>query len=523
MPRLSRFLPLIAVSALGLAATNAPSALASSTQEAIFQDGLNVRTDPAGTLNTLRSLGATRLRLLIAWSSVAPSPTSHRKPKFNASSPASYPSANWAIYDTIIRTAQADGIGIDLDLTGSAPQWAIGPNEPKVHPFGIWRPSAREYNLFVKAVGTRYSGKFRGLPRVNFWTVWNEPNYGQALAPQTTSDNKTELSGATYRGLVDAAWSGLHSTGHGHDTIVIGELAPRGLDHPIGNFSGLKPLRFLRALYCVDSRYRQLRGSAAAARGCPTNGAGSAKFRSQHPALFSASGFSDHPYPGIYSLPPNTATGDQTNGRGAPDPDYADLPKIPTLERVLDRLNSVYGSRTKFPIWSTEYGYQTRPSSKDPRAATPANGAYYMNWAEYLSWKQPRVRSYAQYLLVDPLAGNFASGLLFSNNRRKPSFDAYRLPIYLPKTTGRRGGALEVWGDARAVPFATAPQTVQVRFQAGSHGPFTTVRSVPITNSRGYFDVHVPFSGSGSVRLAWVDPLAGGGTAVSRTVTISLH
>jgi hypothetical protein len=146
-----------------------------------------------------------------------------------------------------------------------------------------------------------------------------------------------------------------------------------------------------------------------------------------------------------------------------------------------------------------------------------------MNWAEYLSWKQPRVRSYAQYLLADPPGGNFASGLLFNNNTRKPAFDAYRLPIYLPRTTGKAGSALEVWGDARATPFAGAPQTVQVQFQAGSKGSFTTVRSVPITNSRGYFDVRVPFSGSGSVRLAWVDPLAGNGTAVSRTVTISLH
>ena len=133
-----------------------------------------------------------------------------------------------------------------------------------------------------------------------------------------------------------------------------------------------------------------------------------------------------------------------------------------------------------------------------------------------------RLRSYAQYLLADPPGGNFASGLEFASGARKPSYDAYRLPLYMPRTSGRRGAALEVWGDARAAAFTGAQPIVAIQFQAGSHGPFTTVPKVAVKNIRGYFDVRVPFSGSGSVRLAWSDPLFGQ-NVISRTVKITLH
>ena len=255
-----------------------------------------MKADPAGTLATFRSLGVTRVRLSVTWASLAPSPNSKKAPKgFKGGDPASY--KGWAIYDTIARQAKADGIGLDFMLTGPAPRWATGPGMPSGTHLQ-WKPSASQFGAFAKAVGTRYSGHYHGLPRITFWSIWNEPNYGFDLAPQTTNHDSIEVGAAIYRGLLSHAWAGLSQSGHkpGHDTILIGETAPRGLDHGIGNFQGVKPLRFLRALYCVDSQYRQLRGSAASARGCPTTAGGSRAFRKQNPALFSASGFADHPY-----------------------------------------------------------------------------------------------------------------------------------------------------------------------------------------------------------------------------------
>jgi hypothetical protein len=497
------------------------SASASTTQEAIFQDVMGLRTDPVGTLATLRSLGVGRLRLLLFWNSVAPDPGSRRRPSFDASDPGAYPAAGWALYDQIIETARGDGIAVDLDITGPAPLWAEGSGEPRGGPPGVWKPSAREYGAFVRAVGTRYSGSYGGLPRVSFFSIWNEPNYGQALAPQATSKN-AEVSAASYRGLVDGAWSALRATGHAGDTILFGETAPHGFNRP-GNFSGTKPVRFIRALYCVDSAYRPLRGAAAAARGCPRSAAGSRRFRADHPALFGASGVSVHPYaegiaPNLptYQCGPNLCANRRTHRS---DPDYADLPVLPRLLGVLDHLCSVYGSRTRFPVWSTEYGYQTKPPSRIA-TTSPSQAAVWLNWAEYESFKQPRIRSYAQYILADIRGSNFASGLEFPDGSHKPAFDAYRMPLFMPITSGRRGRSLEVWGAVRPAHTVAGPQ--QVRIQFGRPGSSATIRTLTITNPRGYFDVRLSFARTGYVRTSWSYPV-GGPTVTSRLVRVTIR
>ncbi len=515
----------LAVAVAGLAPV-AP-VKASTNQESIIQDDLHLDADPAGTLQEMRLLGADRVRVSVLWSTIAPQPGSHRRPRgFRAGDPGSYPQGNWAIYDTIVKDAQQDGIAVDFTLTGPAPLWATGKGAPGPA-FGQWKPSPSEYGSFVHAVGTRYRGRYlpagatAPLPRVAFWAIWNEPNYGIDLAPQAAHHDTIEVGAGAYRALLDAAWTALHQTGHGRDTILIGETAPRGLDHPIGDFSGVKPLRFLRALYCVDSRLRDLRGYQASARGCPATATASRHFRAEHPGLFAASGFADHPYE--QGVAPNVPTTSNPR-RFASDPDYADLPELPRLGRLLDRLQRVYGSRTTFPIYSTEYGYVTNPPDHNATIG-PAKAAYYINWAEYLSWRQPRVRSYMQYLLIDPQSGNFASGLELSNGTHLAGYDAYRVPLFLPVTSIRRGRALEVWGSVRADRFATLdtgkPQQVEIQFRRGSARTFQTVRTVAIAGSHGYFDVRQAFTGSGSVRLAWTDQSKA--LVYSRTVSITVR
>ena len=104
------------------------------------------------------------------------------------------------------------------------------------------------------------------------------------------------------------------------------------------------------------------------------------------------------------------------------------------------------------------------------------------------------------------------------------------MPLYLPSTSTRKGRKLEVWGDVRPASFAKLDtgkaQSVLVQFQPGSKGAFTTVDTVAITNARGYFDTHLAFPSSGTVRLAWTyptgDPLLSGGTVYSRSVKITV-
>jgi hypothetical protein len=510
MLKVKALLPVALVLLAG--ALYAPAAWASTSQQSIFQDDDQLRTNPAGTLATFRALGVDRIRVSVEWSLIAPTALATHPPRgFNGRDPGAYPAAGWAAYDAMVRDAQADGIAVYFDLTGPAPRWAEGPGEPAGGPFGVWKPSPSAFGSFARAVGTRYNGSYRPrgsstpLPRVSFWSIWNEPNYGKALAPQANSDTSSvEVSAAEYRGLLAAAWGGLMGSGHTtrRDTILIGETAPRGHD-AAGFFDGWKPLRFLRALYCVDSRYRQLRGRAAAARDCPTTAGAARRFRAQNPALFQASGFAAHPYTlQGHPVPPNVPTNE--NGGGRSDPEYADLPEIPRLEGVLNRLNAIYGSRKHFPIWNTEYGYRTRPP--DHVGVSLPTQALWMNWAEFLSYKQGGIASFDQYLLTDPRSGIFATGLELPNGRLKPSYAAFRMPLYLPVTSTRRGRRLEVWGAVRPAHFAAPGQHVQIQFQAGSHGPFRTIKTVAILNPHGYFDVRVVFPGRGSVRTAWAPP-----------------
>jgi len=536
-----RWGPAAALAAAVICAIGAPVASASNTQEALFQDSNLLLADPAGTLAKLRLLGVDRIRLFMHWNYVAPAPHSHRRPRdFHALGPAAYPKKGWALFDHVITQAKANGIAVDLDVGGGAPLWATAPGAPRDSAQFNWMPNPSEFEAFVHAVGERYSGDYNpktnrmsqgdkdDLPRVDFWSVWNEPDYGPSLAPQGDPSNpKIERSPWMYRNLVDAAWTSLHRTGHGGDTFLFGEVAPRGYPNPQqpraswGTFSGMKPLQFLRNMYCVDPHYRPLRDTAAALRGCPTNAAGLRNFRARHPALFNASGFSDHPYSRWY--PPNV---EEQN-----DPDYSTLADIGPLTRALDRLNRVYGSNTRFPIWNTEYGYITSPPKHSPDPIygirsvprvvyiSQSTAAYYLNWAEYISWRNPRIVSTAQYLLADPLParwsndyGGFASGLFTFLGKAKATFNAYRLPLYLPRTTTSQGRSLEVWGCARPSKFITSstgdPEMVSIDFAPGSSGTFKSLQTVPITNPRGYFDTRVVFPRSGFVRLRWSYPLA---------------
>jgi hypothetical protein len=485
----------------------------------MFEAGSSLRADPARTLDALRKLGVDRVKVFLPWGEIAPDPASRVKPAhFNAADPAAYPAANWALNDTILRDAKARGLAIDLTVGEPPPLWAAGRGAPRgSHP--QWKPSPRAFAAFVRAVGTRYSGHYRPrgssrpLPRVSFWSIWNEPNYGPDLKPQAIDHWRIEVSPRLYRGLLRAAWKALAATGHGHDTVLIGELAPRGIEAA----NGMVPLRFVRALYCVDSAFKPLRGAAATERGCPATAAGSRGFPARNPALFHATGFADHPYP-QGQTPPNFVTPNE--------PDYADFAALGKLAETLDRVQEAYGSGTRFPIWSTEFGYKTDP----PLAlqASPSAAAALLNWSEYLSWRNPRLRSYDQYQLSDPPPTStslFVTGLEFASGRPKATFYAYRMPLYLPKTSFSSGQALEVWGCVRPARFARLdthlPQRVQIQFRAAGQPRFTTVATVELTDPYGYFDVEHTFSGAGAVRTAWSYPH---GTQIfSRAITVTAH
>ncbi len=484
--------------------------------QTIFTEGSSILSNPGPQLAVLHALGVDRVRVSFAWGLIAPDGKSRHMPHFDAADPAAYPAANWAPYDALVRALKADHMGLDLVLAPPAPVWASGRGAlaAALTKAYSWDPDAHEYEQFVEAVGRRYSGHYTPpgahspLPRETFWSIWNEPNVGVMLSPQTIHGPTVEVSPSHYRALADAAWTGLRRTGHAHDTTLIGELGPAGsTNHGApGNFAVMSPLRFLRALYCVGTDFRPLRGAAASARGCPPTAAGTKRFTAANPVLFHATDYADHPYP--YGLPPDKV---------APgEPDYAELAELPKFFSTLDRLQAVYGSHRRFDAYSTEFGYQTSPPDQPDQsgAVDPSEAARWLNWSEYLSWRMPRLLSYDQYLLFDPTPlphkpyRAFASGLGTYTGTLKPGYEAFRMPIWLPVSSVRAGAPLEVWGDVRpAKAYARSRRArAEIQFQAPHSQAWRTITTVSTRTRGGYFDVREHFPGSGSVRIRWQPP-----------------
>jgi hypothetical protein len=499
------------IAALVLAAIPS-SALASTTQESMFQDDpmLVYGTDEQvnTTLTTLAAFGVDRLRISVFWRIVAPANDQPVKPDFDATDPAAYPQNLWAPYDRIVQAAAAHGIAVNFNLTSPIPRWAATQTpSDRTDLQETFGPNAEEFGKFVKAVGTRYSGTYQGLPRVSYWSIWNEPNQAGWLTPQWTPDPRNnklfvESAPTTYRNLVAQAWTNLADSGHGADTILVGETAPQGVKD-FGLSRPLSPLRFLRRLYCVDDNLNLLKGEEATVRGCPAD---PAAFVAANPALFHATGYAHHPY-ALLSPP----------GRKSRNPDDVAMADLPALSRELKRIYARYGQKTQtsrgVPLYLTEYGYQTKP---DPFAVAFSRQAAYINQAEYISYRNANVRAMSQFLLIDdaPVAGvdpkkdpqlywrTFQSGLKLLTGKRKLSYNAYVTPFYLKQQRVRRGRAIGVFGMLRgAAPGAVTTAQVQFRSKGGKR--WRKLRTVKAGGERNYLNARVRPPRSGALRLYW--------------------
>jgi hypothetical protein len=561
------------IAAFMLAVAVGPAkAMASTTQESIFQDDNQLVYAPpshvAQVMAQLASLGVERIRVSVIWALVAPDPFSRARPSFDATNPADYPAGAWDRYDAIVTDAQSLGLGVDFDVTAPAPYWATG--HPPAYVSTKFRktyaPSAVEFGQFVEAVGARYNGSYVAqappaapappsllgipipplplltttppappaptpLPRVDYWEIWNEPNEAGWLAPQwrpgppapaprghkPTGKTWIEASPVMYRDLLDQAANALAATGHASDTILVGDTSAKGsILH--GLLPAMPPMIFLRALYCVGNSYRPLTGTRASELGCPVDGSASA-FAAQHPELVHATGYAHHPY--SFTHAPNLPS---------PNPTWVTMADLPRLENALNRIFATYGNPmpSGVPLYLTEYGYKSNPPNPYV-ATTPAQQAEYINEGEYLAWRDPYVRALAQFELVDagpqvsqPVGtpaywGTFQTGLINAAGVPKPSYDAYRLPIWLPRA--RTGARVTVWGQLRPADHG-GPEDGTIQFAPAGASAFATLQQVQTANPQGFIVAHVTLTTPGSLRLAWQDPTSGQ-VYYSRVVAIS--
>jgi hypothetical protein len=536
----------------GVKALVMSNAAVSSRQITIVQDNA-ILASPATELPLVRALGATTVRVSVTWYSLAPDAAAKQPPEgFDGSDPNAYPALKWRLYDQLVEDAQQDGITLDFELTGGSPRWASGTNPPASSPgytddrrYYSWEPNPAMYGRFVHAVTERYDGTFTpagsstALPRVHFWSFWNEPNFGQDLGPQATDGSTVSASAERYRALLQTAWTAIQQTGHTEDTTLVGEIAAKGYGlrpagHPgplPGNAAQTRALDFVRYVYCLDADYRPLRGIAATQIGCPADAAGSRRFRAQNPALFDASGFAIHAYDS--KQPPDAAP-------ATINANDATFPVLARVAAALDRMTGAYGSAKHFPIYNDEFGFITSPpQGKGKGYPSPAQAAVELNQAEYLSYTNPRVAAYSQYLITDPPPvpnPGFSSGLYTSNGTPKATLNAFRMPLWLPNTTVRRGANTEIWGGARPAAFTDqTSRIVDVQMQNAGHGQWRTIQTVRAAPGTGYIDIHTTLPYSGNLRLAYTYPQAAsptptpllppsvpGTTIVSRTVTVTV-
>jgi hypothetical protein len=496
-----------------LAAAAAAPAHASRTQESIFQDDRLLLSASTRTqaLDEIDSLGVDTIHTLVIWSRIAPDADSTRRPEgFDADNPAEYSASGWDPYDALVREAAARGLDVILTPTGPTPVWAsqCGGSRKRRR---ICNPDPGEFVQFVTALGKRYSGTYAdenasasqlpvlpgpgdpptgsqsaaALPRVDRWSIWNEPNQAGWLYPQQSRRRGRRVFSAArrYRGLFSSATKALTSTGHGDDQLLLGETAPIGRRTGSLAKRSLPPLDFYRALFCIDRRGRKLRGLNARLHGC---GASSG---------IRASGVSHHPYTAGAGRPPRSRarSGDVT------------IAVISRLVRVLDQAARRGRFNSRAPIYSTEFGFQTEPP--DPIfGVSLTRQADYLNESDWIAFRTPRLRSVAQYELRDePNLATFNTGIRFEDGRAKPSYQAYRTPIWVTKASRR---LVKVFGQVRG---SAAGREVEIQNRRTSRGSFETVARAT-TGAKGYFVVNVRRR-SGRWRLRWTQ---GGETFFSR-------
>ena len=505
-------------------------ALASKTQESTFQDDpLLVYGTPEqqiSTLNTLQGFGVDRIRVSVFWRVLAPANDQLQKPNFDSTDPAGYQAKVWGQYDRLIQAAYARGIRVNLNFTSPVPRWA-STESPRADVQETFNPNPQEFGDFVRAVGKRYSGSYAGLPRVDYWSIWNEPNQAGWLTPQWSPDprpgSKSQIDAAPsiYRNLVANAWQALADTGHGSDTILIGETAPQGQGAKKGLTQSIDALRFIRRLYCVDNNLNLLKGAQASLRGCPAD---ARTFVAQNPALFKASGYAHHPY--ALLSPPS---------RRSRMADWVSMADLRDLRRELSRIYRRYRQKTQtsrgVPLYLTEYGYQTAP---DPiTRVSYGKQAAWINEAEYMAYKNPDVRAVNQFLLVDdgPVAGvdpkknpglawrTFQSGLKRLSGKRKPSYKAYMTPIFVKQKRVRRGRTVGVWGMLRPADAKTR-ERVGIQFRTRGGKKWHTRRTIIVGGPRHYFDTRVKINSTGYLRIRWRH---GSRTLTSRSANIAVR
>ncbi len=392
---------------------------------------LNGGAEADAAVKEWSEIGVQTVRIYALWSRIAPNSPSGEN--------------DWAQLDHAVDRVKQAGMKPILTITGPGPLWVSRRSErgePR------YDPDPKLFGQFAGEVAARYGD------RVDRYIIWNEPNLGGWLRPQGSCRGSkcTPVAPHLYRELVRAAYPAVHAA-DSHAQVLIGAMSSRGSTLHTEN-SNERPMFFLRALGCVDAKYKKISSG-----------------RCKHYKAVPADGFAFHPH-GVLAAPEAKF----------PHADDISIAELSTLTKGLDKLRSLkrIKSSKKLNLYLDEFGYQTNP----PDVFTGVSLKTQDQWlqrAAYQAWRNPRVKLFGQYLWKDePRSlndefGGWQSGLRFADGDPKPALKHFATPFAIDAARGR------LWGQVRT----HETNRVKVQRRTGS-GAWRTIATRK-TDSQGYW------------------------------------
>jgi hypothetical protein len=378
------------------------------------------------------STGIRALRVYLSWDQIAPGGTS-KPPGFNAADPGD-PHYRWGGLDRLIRSTVAHGIAPILSIQ-EAPQWAErgGGGPPSTN-----NPDPGEFGQFARAAATRYSGGYAGLPRVQYYQAWDEPNFDGFLYPQFGAGGDV-VSTDIYRALVNSLADNVKAV-NADNLVVAGGLASFSKPgHAVG------PMDFMRQLLCMSG--------------------------GRHPTTTCHQDIRFD----IWAVDPYTVGNAFHRAISSGGVSMGDLPTMGNLLRAATRAGQITHDGP-VQYWITEMGWDSNPP--DPQGTPLGQLMREVPESLYQAWRSG-VSLYTWYALDDDPFGQspYQTGLFFIDGQAKPFVSTFHFP-FVAYRRGRRH--VYVWG---MTPDAQRGR-VTIEQQAGSSW---RRRAVVRTNVFGIF------------------------------------
>jgi hypothetical protein len=258
----------------------------------------------------------------------------------------------------------------------------------------------------------------RRYPWVHYWLIWNEPNKRLWLRPTR--------AGIYVQHLLNPGYEAIHA-------VLPRAQVGGGVTAPRGGAGGVSPTVWVKGMHAAHAKL---------------------------------DAYAHHPYP--------TSPLETPSSGGCKNCPYITMA---TIRKLLILVKRYYGSK---PVWLTEYGYQTKPPD-DFLGVPPKRQATMLSLAAMRVWRLPRVTMLIQYLYRDEIQlSRFQTGLVYADNRPKPSLAAFKLPF---AQMGRRAEQAILWGQVRG----GRPGRKTYRLEILRKNAWVAVGHDRLTNDSGIF------------------------------------